>query len=301
MVLSEPDTVRSCLQSGTAQLQARGIANPSLDAALLLAHALHQPRSWLYAYPEYRLTDQEKTHWQSCLDQRLSFRPLAYIVSKKEFMGLVFQVDERVLIPRPETELLVELALAWLDQTDVPAPRVVDVGTGSGCIALSLAHAWSQIDLVGIDLSAEALQVARHNSRHLNLQNRVTWRQGNLLEPMTEPASLVLANLPYVSCQEWTTLMPDITDYEPSLALRSDEDGLAHTRRLVAMLPGRLQTGASVLLECGAGQSVRVRRLLEQSGLFAQVSVYNDLAGIGRCVAGWNAHPESPSQPCNAL
>ncbi len=270
-------------------MQARGIANPSLDAALLLAHALHQPRSWLYAYPEYRLTDQEMTHWQSCLNQRLTFRPLAYIVGQKEFMGLVFQVDERVLIPRPETELLVELALAWLDQTDVSTPRVVDVGTGSGCIALSLAHARSHLEVIAVDLSADALQVARGNSQRLNLPDRITWCQGDLLTPLTEPVSLILANLPYVSEQEWTTLMPDITDYEPMLALWSGEGGLAHIRHLVAMLPSRLQTGGSVLLECGAGQSARVQDLLERSGLFAQVSVYNDLSGIKRCVAGWNA------------
>ncbi len=291
--MPEPGTVRACLQAGTARLQARGVTNPALDASLLLAHALHQHRSWLYTYPEYRLTHPELACWQAGLEQRLACRPLAYIVGEKEFMGLTFHVDERVLIPRPETELLVELALAWLDRTEVPGPRVVDVGTGSGCIALSLAHARSCLDLMAIDLSPDALQVARHNSQRLNLQGRIAWRQGDLLLPVSEPVSLILANLPYVSPQAWTALIPDITDYEPALALQSDEGGLAHLRRLVTMLPGRLHAGGSVLLECGAGQAAQVRSWLEGTDLFSSVSVHMDLAGIERCVAGWDAKAET--------
>ncbi len=285
------DDVRTCLRTGTARLQAGGVAYPALDAALLLAYALHRSRSWLYAYPEYRLNSQELSRWQACLDERLACRPLAYIVGQKEFMGLTLHVDERVLIPRPETELLVELALAWLDRTAVPAPCVVDVGTGSGCIALALAHARPCLDLIAIDLSPAALQVARCNSRRLNLRHRIAWRQGDLLGPVTEPVSLILANLPYVSHAAWTSLAPDITQYEPALALRSDDGGLAHIRRLAAMLPGRLHSGGSVLLECGAGQAATIRSGLETTGLFADVSVHTDLAGHERCVAGWDARP----------
>ncbi len=290
--MPDPDTVRTCLQAGTTRLQQAGVANPSLDAALLLAHALHQPRSWLYAYPEYRLSATERAHWQDYLGQRLTFRPLAYIVGYKEFRGLSFYVDERVLIPRPETELLVELALAWLDQRTEPTPRVVDVGTGSGCIALALAHARAHLELIAIDLSREALQVARSNRLRLRLSDRIMWRQGDLLAPVTAPVSLILANLPYVCPQTWDTLAPDITVHEPTLALWSAEGGLAHIRRLISMVPGRLQPGGGILLECGAGQAPQVVAALEATKLFAAVCVYPDGAGHERCVAGWTTHPE---------
>lgn len=276
--------VSTCLQAGTAQLQALGIKSAALDASLLLAHVLARSRSWVYAYPEYRLTARELACWHMSLAQRQARRPLAYIVGRKEFMGLSFQVDERVLIPRPETELLVTWALAWLDQQPVPGRTAADVGTGSGCIALALAHSRPDLILYALDLSGEALQVACANSRYLQLQDRVTFLQGDLLAPLPAPVHLILANLPYVETGARASLAPEIRQYEPDTALFGGPDGLAHMRRLIGMLPSRLRPGGAVCLECGAAQALAVHTLLVRLDRFAHVAIHVDWAGHERYV-----------------
>ncbi len=282
-------TVRHCQQAGAVRLGQHGVETPALDSALLLAHALGQQRSWLYAHPEYLLSDREAALWRSCLAQRQARRPLAYIVGRKEFMGLEFRVDERVLIPRPETELAVELAQDWLQHH--PATRIADVGTGSGCIALAIAHRYPELQVYALEASAAALQVARRNARRLGVQDRVRFRQGDLLAPLPAPVCLILANLPYVTAAEHARLAPEIREYEPPSALISGQAGLDHLQRLVAQLDRGLREGGSVILECSAPAARTVQDLLVRTDRFDTVQVHADLAGRDRCVFGQGYHP----------
>lgn len=255
---------------------------------MLLAHALERSRGWLYAYPEYVPTAPERARWRVCLAQRLARRPLAYIVGRKEFMGLPFRVDERVLIPRPETELLVELAAAWIERKATGSAVVADVGTGSGCIALSLTHRCPALKAWALDIDPAALQVARANAAHLALERRVIFRAGDLLAALPEKAHLILANLPYVAPAEYAALTPEIRDFEPVSALVSRGAGLQHILRLAAMLPGYLVQGGAVILECAPRQAVAIQSALSRAGRFAAVTRHRDLAGWTRCVAGWD-------------
>ncbi len=277
-------TVRHCRQAGAVRLGQHGIETPELDSALLLAHALGRESSWLYAHPEYPLSDREVALWRSCLAQRQARRPLAYIVGRKAFMELEFFVDERVLIPRPETELVVELARDWLRGN--PAAAVADVGTGSGCIALAVAHRHPGLPVYALETSAAALQVARRNADRLGLRDSVRFRQGDLLAPLPTPVSLILANLPYVTAVEHAQLAPEIRDYEPRAALVSCREGLDHLRRLVSQLAWSLAAGGGVVLECSSTAAGPVRDMLVRTDLFHEVRIHTDLAGLDRCISG---------------
>ncbi len=226
--------------------------------------------------------------WLSCLARR----PLAYIVGRKEFMGLEFLVDERVLIPRPETERIVELAQDWLPGH--PAAAVADVGTGSGCIALTVAHRHPGRQVYALEASAEALQVARRNAARLGLWDRVSFCHGDLLAPLPAPVCLVLANLPYVTAAEHARLAPEIRDYEPRAALVSCREGLGHMQRLVAQWDGSLMAGGGIILECSSTAAATVRDMLDRTHRFDEVRIYTDLAGLDRCVSGWGFHPKGP-------
>lgn len=282
------DSVRACLREGARKLERAGKTSPALDAALLLAHALNQSRGWLYAHPEHPLTPRARARWRLGLAQRLAHRPLAYITGRKEFMGLSFQVEESVLIPRPETELLVEMALRWLE-VQAPGPRIIaDIGTGSGCIALALARMRPDATVIATDISASALQVARANHARQRPSGRVRFRQGHLLEALPEPVHLILANLPYVKSSEREGLAPEIRAYEPDRALWGGADGLDHIRALVNALPGHLHAGGAVILECGCDQAEAVQALLQRTRLFSTITIHPDLAGLDRCVMGWD-------------
>ena len=284
----QPTTVRHCQQAGSLRLRQHGVETPELDGALLLAHALGQERSWLYAHPEHLLSDREEALWRSCLAQRQARRPLAYIVGRKEFMGLEFLVDERVLIPRPETEQVVELAQDWLQGN--PDAAVADVGTGSGCIALAVAHRHPGLQVYALEASAEALQVARRNAAQLRLWDRVSFCHGDLLASLPTPVCLVLANLPYVTAVEHARLAPEIRDYEPRSALVSGREGLDHVQRLVAQLDGSLVAGGGIILECSSTAAATVQDMLGQTHRFDEVRIHTDLAGLDRCVSGRGFH-----------
>lgn len=285
-----PVNVRQCQREGTERLRQIGLESAALDNSLLLAYALGQERSWLYAHPEYGLTDPEKALWLSCLAQRLARRPLPYIVGYREFMGMDLLVDERVLIPRPETEQLVELAQAWLDVR--PAIAVADVGTGSGCIALAIAHIFPDLQVFALDISAGALEVAKRNADRHKLLKQISFIQGDLLSSLPMQVNLILANLPYVSTAEHAQLEPEIRNYEPDVALVSGQDGLQHFQKLISQLEGSLAPEGSAILECGSTQADALQEMLSLADLFAEVQVHTDLAGLDRCVTGWGHRPK---------
>jgi release factor glutamine methyltransferase len=265
-------SVRDALDSAAIAITASGSTTPRLDTELLLAHALGVDRTALFLDPEREVGGEEGRAFQSLVRRRSVERaPVAYLLGRRGFRRLELAVDPRVLIPRPETELLVEVGVELVPRD----ARVVDVGTGSGAVALALKDDRPDLDVAGTDVSADALAVARTNAARLGLE--VTFVQGDLLTGLT--ADAILANPPYVA--DGDPLPPDIAQHEPAVALRAGPDGLAVIRRLV---PAALESGAALLaLEVGAGQAPAVAALARETG-FADVTMCADLAGIERVV-----------------
>jgi release factor glutamine methyltransferase len=253
-------TVGRALVSAVQRLHEAGCENPRLDAQVLLAHVLGKERSWLFAHHDYQLKEDEADSYTELVARRVCREPVAYLIGCKEFYGMEFLVDQRVLIPRPETELLVDLVLGQI-QDRQNQPVVVDVGTGSGAIAVSVAVHAPQARVYGLDLSPDALAVARRNGERLAQDNPVTFLQSDLLEALPERADVIVANLPYVTNQEYAELEPDIRDYEPRLALEAGDQGLDAIEQLLAQVKGYLKPDGAVLLEIGSGQSDDVSRL----------------------------------------
>jgi release factor glutamine methyltransferase len=263
------------------------VENPRLDAQLLLSHALGQERSYLYMHPEQELDPAQEARWRALLARREQGEPVAYLLGHKEFYGLDFYVDRRVLIPRPETELLVEAALSICRQrlSQGRAPLVADIGTGSGAIPVSIAaHEPALPSLYATDISADALEVARLNCLRHRVIDRVRLLQGDLLEPLPAAVDLLLANLPYVGTREQEAMLPDVLNYEPHLALFSGPDGLELLQRLLreASRGEKLRAGAVLLLEIGYQQREALTCLAQAIWPQARVACLKDYAGWDR-------------------
>lgn len=274
-------TVREALAAATAALAAAGAETPRLDAELLLGEALGCDRVRLAVDPKTTVGAAAARRFGAMVRRRVAREPVAYILGRKGFRHLELAVDGRVLIPRPETELLVEGAL---ELARPPAPlRVLDVGTGSGAVALAVADEIPDAQVTATDLSLDALAVARANAERLGLADRATFVPGSL--PAGGRFDLVLANLPYVSEAEWSSLAPELRRYEPREALVAGPTGLEAIESLLAGLAlGEVETGA-VALEVGAGQAPAVAALVHRAG-FGSVRRLRDLAGIERVVVG---------------
>jgi release factor glutamine methyltransferase len=237
------------------------------------------------------LSIQQYALYIAQLERRRGGEPVQYITGKQEFWSLEFAVNRHVLIPRPESEFLVEHGACLAQQWHTSHPHVplyvLDVGTGSGNLAISLAHALPQSRVWGVDRSPGALQVAQSNARRLGVAERIEWVCADLLtswKPRQHGVALCVANLPYVTTSEWEQLPPDIRDYEPREALLGGLDGLEVIRRLITMSPAVLAAGGTLLLEVGWQQAKPVEKILQQSGQFAVTGRYRDLAGIDRVV-----------------
>ncbi len=273
-------TLREALLWGEQALAQSALDSPRLDAEILLSHALGITRVQLHAHPQGQLSPTELARYHQLIERRARREPVAYIVGHKEFYGLDLFVDERVLIPRPETELLVEKAIEIGQRQSV----VADVGTGSGAIAVSLAVHLPQILVYATDASPAALEIAARNCRRHGVEDRVHLLQGHLLEPLPEPVDLIVANLPYVSQAELAQLPPEINCYEPREALNGGPDGLDHIRRLLAQAGGHLKSRGIVLLEIGATQGQAVIALARRNFPAARVEIVKDYAGLDRVV-----------------
>jgi len=261
--------------SATAALAAAGVEGAGLDAELLLAEATGRDRAGLAADPEAGVDAAAARRFGAMLRRRIQREPLAYILGRKGFRRIELEVDSRVLIPRPETELLVEVALELEPRT------VLDVGTGSGAIALALADELPGAAVTGVDVSLEALAVARANALRLGLP--VELAHGAIQRGRFD---LVVANLPYVSEAEWAGLAPEITRYEPRGALVAGPSGLEAIAELLGALSAGSPDAAAVALEVGDRQAATVAELVRRAG-YERLDVRRDLAGIGRVVVGW--------------
>jgi release factor glutamine methyltransferase len=260
--LTPATPVGRALVSAVQRLQEAGCENGSLDAQVLLAHVLGQERSWLFAHHDYLLTESEAEQFTELVARRSRYEPVAYLIGRKDFYGLEFCVDERVLIPRPETELLVDMVLAQIrSRKNRQQVVVADVGTGSGAIAVTVAIHAPEARVFGLDVSPAALAVAQHNGERLAQENSVNFLQSDLLEALPEPVDLIVANLPYVTDEEYLTLMPDVREYEPRLALQAGVQGLDVIERLLQQVHKHLKPDGAVLLEIGSHQGDAVARL----------------------------------------
>lgn len=260
---------------------------PRLDAEILLAHTLGWSRARLLARLQEPIPDDALQTFRALAERRAAREPVAYLIGRKEFYGLEFIVDRRVLVPRPDTETLVDAALEWARQrfSSQDTLLIADIGTGSGCIAVALAAHLPNALVYAIDLSADALAVARQNVERHGVADRVTLLCGDLLAPLPQPVDLLVSNPPY-------TVLDDIDVgvrlHEPRLALDGGSDGLAIYRRLLAAAPQALRPGGALMLEIGATQAEAVTALARQAFPAAAVRVVRDLAGRDRVVAVLN-------------
>lgn len=273
--------IKDLLLWTTRYLDDRGMQEARLEAEILLAHALDKDRVYLYANYEKPINQDERDIYRSYLKRRIAGEPAAYIVGRQEFMSLVFMVSPDVLIPRPDTELLVETILHLAAQEEIQ--RICDVGTGSGAIAISLAAYLQSAEVFAVDISAPALAIARQNAdRH---QVQVDFRHGDLLEPMRgeAPLDVIVANLPYVTSRQIQELDPGVKDYEPRLALLASGDGLDLYRRMIPQALQCLRPGGYLLIEIDPRQSRASQQMLHE---FTDVRISQDGAGRDRLVLG---------------
>ncbi|MFL5308740.1 MAG: peptide chain release factor N(5)-glutamine methyltransferase [Polyangia bacterium] len=280
-------TVLEVIKWTMARFTERRLDSPRLDAEILVAHALGLSRVQLYVQFDRPLLPDELAAIRALIKRRQAGESVAYVVGKKEFWGLELAVDARVLVPRPDTESLVEEGRARLDEAAHTDERIADVGTGSGAVALALAKVRPAAAVFAGDLSAGALDVARGNAERLGLA--VTFVEGDLAAPLAPhgPFSLLVANLPYIPTAELAGLPPEVRA-EPAQALDGGTDGLDLVRRLIAEAPPLLRAGGALALEIGFGQAAATADLLAAGG-FTDVRSRRDLAGIDRVVSGVKA------------
>jgi release factor glutamine methyltransferase len=300
-VKTEPATIAEALGGAAYDLRAAS-ETPRLDAELLLAHVLGWGRAHVLAEARFALSEAQIAAFRELVARRAALEPVAYLIGRKEFFGIDLVVDRRALMPRPETELLVELALGFARRRTTDDRRrttddgrlmrsqptivhrllsIVDVGTGTGAIAIALALHLPQARIAAIDISPDALALARQNVERYSLNERVRLMEGDLLEPLDEPADLIVSNPPYTILAE---IDEGVRRHEPHLALDGGADGLDAYRRLLGQAPAKLRPGGAVLLEIGATQAAAVTELGRRAFPDAAVSVHRDLAGRDRVV-----------------
>jgi release factor glutamine methyltransferase len=284
--------VGRALLAASRRLREAGSDTPQLDSAVLMAHVLGVSKTWLYAHPSRRLAEKEISGFEALVRRRMCHEPVAYLVGYKPFYGLDITVDQRVLIPRPETELLVERVLAHARHlvTEGVGPHIADVGTGSGAIAVALAVNLPQAIIFATDASEDALAVAGQNVWRYGVGEQIQLLPGSFLDPVPGTLEIVVANLPYVASTELGTLPPQVRNYEPMLALDGGSDGLeiitAFLRSLAGpcRASGKVHSGSRVFLEVGAGQGARIRALVQELMPDASVELLVDYADLDRVV-----------------
>jgi release factor glutamine methyltransferase len=282
-------TIKGILEWSSDYLERSGSDSARLDAQLLLGHVLELNKVQLYVQYDRPLMNRELEPYRALLKRRANGEPVAYILGEREFYGRPFQVDRRVLVPRPETEHLVDAVLAHIKAAEIDAPRIVDVGTGSGALAITLACELPQAIVLGIDQQAEALEVAALNADRNEVRERVKLSQGDVLTPIRSEASVdvIVSNPPYLDDALMQSLPRDVRDFEPHTALHGGPDGLDIHRRLHTQALRVLRPGGLLAVEvAGDTQAQALRALWEQGGGLQTIEIREDYAGIPRIVLG---------------
>ena len=262
----------------------KGIESPRLDAEVLLSHILGRERIYLYVHFDEPLEPAELARYREAIKQRVQRVPVAYIIGEKEFMGLTFKVTEDTLVPRPDTEILVQAAVERL-RARGEAPRFADIGTGSGAICLSVLHFLPKAQADTVDISPAARAVAEENAAALEVASRVTFHTGDLLTPLAGSYDAILSNPPYIPDDDIAALAPEVRLKEPHTALAGGKDGLDFYRRLTADAPAHLKDGGFLAVEVGIHQAAPVAALAAPS--FSRTEILKDYAGIERVVIAW--------------
>jgi release factor glutamine methyltransferase len=288
---SHPPDIKGALIRARKDLVAAGVESPRLTTELLLGHVLGWERSRILSHSEERLSAEALGRFSSLIRRRAAGEPLQYITGTQEFFGLPFRVTPDVLIPRPETEILVEKALQLARESVVAPARFADVGTGSGCIGVSFAAGLPRAIGFAIDLSWEALAVARDNAERNGVRKRLHFVQGDLLDCLfPRPAfELILSNPPYVSRKDQEILPVTVRHHEPSMALFAGDAGTEIYERLIPQAAARLVDGGHLLMEVGSGLADDVARLVVAAGLSVE-SIEKDLQSIPRCIVARRGH-----------
>ena len=286
--MEERWTVLKLIEWTKGYLDKKGVATARLDGELLLAHILATDRTHLYMNFDQPLTEQELTDFKALLQRRAEHEPLQYITGEQEFWSIPFRVNPSVLIPRPETELLVEEgARALCRNFPDKALKVLDIGTGSGALAAALASELEGAAVTGVDISKDAITMARENIERNGLSSKVNILEGDLFGPVAGTKfHLIVSNPPYIPKGDLATLQPEVKDFEPLSALDGGEDGLDYYRQIIPAAPGFLVPGGWLMFEHGAGQSGDIVRLFEKTGCFEEITSVNDYAGLDRLVKG---------------
>jgi release factor glutamine methyltransferase len=291
-------TVRELMKSAIEHLQRKGFEDARLNVELLLAHALDLQRIQLYLHFDKPLKSEELKQFRTLYERRLKREPVQYIIGSTNFMGLHFIVDSRVLIPRPETETLIEQAMLLCQNYPSDAPiQVLEVGTGSGNIAVSLAKYIKHAYVTAIDISQEALIVAEKNARLHSVDSQIHFSLIDVFdrseELFRERFDLLVSNPPYVPKDEWEQLHAEVRDFEPSVAVTDGKDGFQFYHRLIGIIPDILKPGGGILLEVGFSQAEKVAHELINAGV-DQLQIANDLQGVPRVVSGiWTGLPSN--------
>jgi release factor glutamine methyltransferase len=272
-------TPAEALRVARSRLRDAGIEDAGLEAEVLLRHALGLDRAQLYSRLQEELDDDRLATFHRLVERRLSHEPTAYIVGHKEFYGVDLEVTPDALIPRPETEILIDEALRLVPN----GPCIIaDVGTGCGALAIVLATRLPRATIYALDSSEPALVLAARNVARLRLNQRIRLLHGDLLDPLPAPVDLIVANLPYVKSSDWESLRPEIREYEPRQALDGGPDGTRELERLLRAAPSKLQAGGRVLAEIGCDEGERLLAVAREFFPAACVDIKKDLAGLDR-------------------
>jgi release factor glutamine methyltransferase len=251
----------------------------SLEARVILCHILDKPREWLVTHPDFELDDHQTDKANQMIARIQTGEPLPYLIGKQAFYGLDFKVTPDVLIPRPETELLIEECITWLEEHP-DKRKMADIGTGSGAIAITLADRFEDLQVTAIDISGKALDVARQNAQLLNVDSQIDFIKNDLLDNIFDSFDLIAANLPYIPSEKLVTLQ--VARYEPLLALDGGQDGLVFIKRLLHQAREHLKPGGMILLEIEEGQSESVQKLVDALMPGVAKSILIDLANHPR-------------------
>lgn len=286
-------TLAEAIHNASNRLSAAGIANARLDAEVLLAHIIKKDRVWLITHRDEVLDDEQQRAFAEVIRRRTGREPLQHIIGSQEFWGLEFMVTPDVLIPRPETEHIIEAALAIVQDRNSPV-RIIDLCTGSGCIAVSLAKELAAARVIATDASEKALAVARENSRRHGVAERIRFLQGDLFRPLEEldlrgQVDILVSNPPYVLAGNLSTLQPEVRDYEPQMALIAGPEGTEIAIRIIRTAPEYLKQNGALIMEMGMGQSEALMRAVAATSAYAGPDILKDLAGINRVIVARKA------------